>query len=74
MTVSVQVTAWQLVSAPAGLIDAWKLDYTEWTDNGTDYPAKVTTTRWITPFVGTVQWIGDGFAAQLKSATTLHPN
>jgi hypothetical protein len=45
----------------------------EWTDNGTDDPVKVSTARWIAPRVGEVQWISDGFAAQLKSATTLHP-
>jgi hypothetical protein len=73
ITVSAQVTAWQIVSTPAGLINAWKVDFVEWTDNGTDDPKKVTTARWIAPTVGTVQWISDGFAAQLKSATTLPP-
>jgi hypothetical protein len=73
MTVSAQVTAWQIVSMPAGLINAWKVDFVEWTDNGTDDPAKVTTSRWIAPNVGTVQWISNRFAAQLKSATTLPP-
>jgi hypothetical protein len=73
LTVSAQVTGWQLVSAPAGLIHAWKVDYAEWTETGTDDPEKVITTRWFTPDVGTVQWIGDGFAAQLKSSTTLQP-
>jgi hypothetical protein len=73
VTVSAQVAAWQIVSTPAGLINAWKVDFVEWTDNGTDDPVKVSTARWIAPRVGEVQWISDGFAAQLKSATTLHP-
>jgi hypothetical protein len=73
MTVSAQVADWQIVSTPAGLINAWKVDFVEWTENGTGEPAKVSTSRWIAPSVGEVQWISDGFAAQLKSATTLHP-
>ncbi|HEX7104186.1 MAG TPA: hypothetical protein VF201_16190 [Nitrolancea sp.] len=73
MTVSAQVAAWQIVSTPAGLISAWKVDFVEWTENGTGEPVKVSTSRWIAPSVGEVQWISDGFAAQLKSATTLPP-
>ena len=73
ISVSAQVAAWQIVSTPAGLISAWKVDFVEWTENGTDDPVKASTSRWIAPSVGTVQWISAGFAAQLKSATTLHP-
>jgi len=73
ITVSVQVAAWQIVSTPAGLTNAWKLSYVEWSGENTQHPNQTTTTLWFSPNVGTVQWVSDGFAAQLKSATTLPP-
>jgi hypothetical protein len=73
ITVSAQVIAWQIVSTPAGLTNAWKVNYVGWTGNDAQNPSEGTTSYWFAPDIGTVQWVTDGFAAQLKSATTLAP-
>ncbi len=74
MTVSIQVAAWQQVSTPAGLARAWKMYVVEWTGTDPTHPDQTSTTTWFAPKVGTMQWFSVGFAAQLKSATTLTPN
>lgn len=73
VTESFQVSAWQAVSTPAGIANAWKLNIVEWTGTDPTHPNQTTTTLWFAPNVGTMQWFTDGFAAQLKSATTLTP-
>ncbi len=74
VTLSVQVSAWQAVSTPAGISHAWKLSIVEWTGTDPTHPDQTTTTLWMAPNVGVMQWFTDGFAAQLKSATTLTPH
>ena len=71
VTLSIQVSAWQAVSTPAGISHAWKLNIVEWTGTDPTHPDQTTTTLWFAPNVGIMQWFTDGFAAQLKSATTM---
>ncbi len=74
MTVSIQVVAWQQVSTPAGLAYAWKMYVVEWTGTDATHPDQISMTTWFAPKIGTMQWFSNGFAAQLKSATTLTLN
>ena len=74
MTVSIQVVAWQQVSTPAGLAYAWKMYVVEWTGTDATHPDQISMTTWFAPKIGTMQWFSNGFAAQLKSATTLTQN
>jgi hypothetical protein len=73
MTVSVQIAAWQRVSTPAGIVDAWKLTIIEWTGDDPNQPDRHTTNVWLAPNVGIAQWHNDRFAAQLLEASTLTP-
>lgn len=70
-TIAVEVVAYQLVATPAGYFPAWKLAISAPDTLGSRDTDALSSTVWFAPSIGVVQWLGDGFAAQLQSATTV---
>lgn len=60
------IAGWQRVSTPAGFYYGWKLTIEE-RPAGSPDAQPVSTVYSFTPRTGIVQWISNGFAAQLKS-------
>ncbi|MCM8748508.1 hypothetical protein NET02_05070 [Thermomicrobiaceae bacterium CFH 74404] len=68
VTVEVMVREAQLVSTTYGIVPAWQIVVTERGNPDSDVD---TALIWFSPGLGIVQWIGDGYAAQLKAVTAL---
>ncbi len=66
-TVEVAVQGAQLVSTTYGIVPAWQLTVTEHDEAG----AQKMLVLWFSPGLGIAQWIGNGYAAQLRSVSTV---
>jgi hypothetical protein len=69
MRVEVTVDTKQLVSTPAGIFQTWRLESTPLPERGMDH--RLGTTFWFEPEIGVVQWLDNGFSANLISSSTL---
>ena len=68
VTVEVMVREAQLVSTTYGIVPAWQIIVTQRGDSEGNADTAVV---WFSPGLGIVQWIGDGYAAQLKSVSAV---
>jgi hypothetical protein len=65
LTLAVTVQGAQLVSTTYGIVPAWQLIVTETRPSG----SAQTLVLWFSPGLGIAQWIGNGYAGQLRSVT-----
>jgi hypothetical protein len=65
------IDTYQLVSTPAGVFGAWRVDLL--VSGGTDIRHGLGARQWFAVEVGTIQWIDEGFSAQLRTSSRLDP-